>query len=84
MKKTRIGMARNETRFGPESLFGWPGPESNMGRISLPFQLHAPEQSRTSSLPERNHARRRESPTRNQEAATATAQRRGTPPSSRR
>jgi len=33
-------MARNEIRFGPESLFDWPGPESNMGRISLPFQLH--------------------------------------------
>ena len=60
----RIGTARNETRFGPES---------NMGRISLPFQLHGPE---TSSLPERNHARRRESPTRNQEAAACEALRR--------
>ena len=91
----RIGTTWNETRFGPESLFGWPGPKLNMGRISLPFQLQGPEQSRISSLLEQNHARRRESTMRNQEAAAcealrrrreaaATAQRRGTPPSSRR
>jgi hypothetical protein len=44
----RIGMARNEVRPGPESLFGWPGLEPNLSRI-----IH------TSSLLERSQARRR-------------------------
>ncbi|RLM73071.1 hypothetical protein C2845_PM15G16240 [Panicum miliaceum] len=55
----RIGTARNEVRSGPESLFGWPGPEPNLGRIGLPSHLHGPERSRTFSLPERSQARRR-------------------------
>ena len=54
----RIGTVQNEVRFGPESLFGWPSLESNLGRIGLHSHLHGPEQSQTSSLLERNQARR--------------------------
>jgi hypothetical protein len=55
----RIGMARNEVRPGPESLFGWPGLEPNLSRISLLPHLHGPELIHTSSLLERSQARRR-------------------------